>query len=775
MKRHLHRASVRYAVVTAAMILGGAAVALAQNGKIEGRLTSAEGNDGVTGATVTLKGTTFGAKSSKNGDYTLSNVPAGSYTIVVRSLGYQMTERAVQVTSGGTTKADFELAPQAIEFEGVAVTSDRERSYVASITSTASKTTTPLRDIPASIQVVSAPVLRDQGVNTVDQSIGNVSGVVQSSSSNYGFFNNYNIRGLRMRFLRDGIPDGPTTNGYARTLTDVDRVEVLKGPGSAIYGSSEPGGSINLVSKPAYTHPGLSLQQTAGSFGAYRTTIDAGTPIGDNVRTRISAAYGTKEGYRGVKNRTIEVLPSVSYLASSDHVISASVDYRNIEQDADTYGIQFQGTNVLDVPLETRYYTPFGSTEQTILRGAVTDAWRPTDSISVKSSLFLLHRNLHLARNAGGTITATSDTMTGRRLRDQVDSANDIIAQIEPTFHVTTGSISHTILAGAEFQQSKVRSIRTSAGLPNIVNIHNPIVPETTNEGLTYRVENNRDFTTRQYGLFLQDQVTLLENLKVRVGGRFDQFDAEDIHYNDTLGDTTSDPRFSYQAGVVYQPVEQTSFYAGYARGHLSTVNSESGRISEPESSSQIELGNKTMLLDGLLSVNVAVFDVKREHFNITIGTEQMPVGEQRTRGFEFDMAAQPTEGWGVTANYSYNKAEITNNPADTGAIGKWPVGVPKQTAGLWTTYTIKEGMLDGLGFGGGLNFRDAMFLDAHNTRSIPSYVTEDVVIFYRRPMFELQLNITNIGDVAYFRNGVNNGALPGDPRAVQGTFRLNL
>ncbi|MDB5034876.1 MAG: TonB-dependent siderophore receptor [Chlorobi bacterium] len=747
---------------------------LAQSGRIEGRVVDIETQEPVVGASIKLDGTSRGTITSSTGAFTLSNLPSGELILVVKGLGFKGDRRTISGSGSGTTRVTIELVSEPIIGQGVTVSTERSSSYVPRIGSTATKTMTPIRDIPASIVVIPSIVLKDQGAGTLDQSIGNASGITQSSQSNYGFFNNYVVRGLRLRFLRDGVPDGPTTNGYARTLTDVDHVEVLKGPGSAVYGSSEPGGTINLVTKPAPSHPALSVYQSAGSFSAFKTVVDAGAPIATDVLNgRVSFGYQTKAGYRGLENKTLEILPSLTWLPAKDQTLTASFDYRKIDLVADTYGILLRGHSVLDVSTESRYYTPFGTTNQKVIRGALLHTARFSDAFSLRSDVTVLHRDLYLLRNAGGTLVG--DTLSARRLRQQTDNASDIIAQIEPTLKVTTGFMEHLLLGGLEFDRSSIKAVRSTANLPSIVNVEVPVVPETSMDKLTFKGDFDRDITIGQYGAYLQDQVTITNGLKARVGARWDQFVVDDIHNTDTLGASRSDGRLSVQGGIVYQPVEELSLYGGVARGNLSTVSTESNRISEPENSTQIELGGKLALLEGLLNVNATVFDVKREKFNVTIGTELLPVGAQRTRGLELDIAGQPTTSWGFTANYAYYSAQITSNPADTGSVGKQPVGVPASSAGLWTSYRFTDGFLKGLGFGGGVTYRDEFFFDAHNTTTIPSYLTADATIFYRQGLYELQLNANNLTDAVYYRNGVNAGVLPGDPRSLQASVRINL
>jgi iron complex outermembrane receptor protein len=182
--------------------------------------------------------------------------------------------------------------------------------------------------------------------------------------------------------------------------------------------------------------------------------------------------------------------------------------------------------------------------------------------------------------------------------------------------------------------------------------------------------------------------------------------------------------------------------------------------------------------LDDKFNVNVAWFQVTRTDFLVTVGTDTIPVGEQKTEGVDLDISAEPVPGWNLYANYSYQDAELVDVPVTgtTPAVnGNRPTGIPENSASFWSTYELQGGPLKGFGFGGGLTYRDTIFINQANTSEVPDYVTGDLVFFYRHDWLEAQLNITNVGDATYFRNGVNSGALPGDPLAVQGTVKVHF
>lgn len=684
--------------------------------------------------------------------------------------------------------------PEAEKEEGeeeVVATGDRTPTF-----STGSKTNTPLRDIPASIQIVPKELLKDQGAVNLDQGIRNVSGVQQSSTSNYGFANTYSIRGLTQTFLRDGVPDGLTVNGYFRTLTDVERVEVLKGPGSAIYGSLAPGGTINLVSKQPQSTPAYTIDLGVGSFDTYRGAIDLTGPITADKKWlyRFNAAVSTKSGYRGLNQETIEILPTITWKPHEDHTVVFDFDYRHIEVVADTYGIPFVGFKLLNVPPETRYYTPFATNVQDIYRGAISYEWKVNPDLIFRSNLTALYRDLSISRNAsGGLFTGANNNIPADRLlRDQTDQALDLVFQTEVVWKVATGPIKHTLLAGLEYQRHDYNAVRDTLRFAPIANPFNPVLEQSRSNRLSIARAFDINLSADYFGVYLQDQIEFTPKLKARIGGRWDSFGTQRTGFVNTLNGNQSavvstfnqsldsaPSRFSYQAGLVYQPIRELSLYGGVSKSHLGILSTEgipvAAQLDPPESALQFEVGIKGEFLKGRLNAGLALFDNTREDFILVLNNVRQPVGAQKTRGIELDLSAEPVDGWKFFFNYALYDAKLTKLPNTPLLEGNSPTGVPRNSAALWTTYEFKKGTLKGFGFGGGLTYRDDIFQDQANTRVIPGYTTLDLALFYRRENYEFQLNFNNITDTQYFRNGVNTGALPGEPFNVQASVRLKF
>jgi iron complex outermembrane recepter protein len=664
--------------------------------------------------------------------------------------------------------------------EDITITGDRRRTP-----STGSKTDIPLRDIPASVQTIPKEVIKDTGSNTLDAIIRSAPSVQQASQSNYGFANTYSIRGLTQSFLRDGVPDGLAINGYFRTLTDVESIEILKGPGSSLFGSLAPGGTINLISKKPQSIPAYDVNFTAGSFGTYGGNIDFTGALTDDktLLYRFNGAYNTTDGYRGARNTSIEILPKIAWKPNEFNTLNFSFDYRSADVITDSQGIPFRGVAILDVPRDTRYYSPFSQSTQSIYRGAINHEWQVNPDLVVRNNLIVLYRNLVIARNTttGFNTTTNPDgssnyltTLANRGFRDQIDNALDLTYQTEAVLKVLTGEIKHTILAGIEYQYKNYTSVRDTSTFRPPTNILNPVLETSRNQ----RISFVRDFDIRQQanytGIYAQDQIEFSEQLKARFGGRFDIFG---INRTGTVGSdknsySQAPSAFSYQVGLVYQPTREVSLYGGISKNYLAALSTEgvTSVFDPPESALQYELGAKAELFDGRLAVNLAFFDITRENFIITINDVRQPIGAQKTRGIELDFNAKPLDGWNIYGGLSLYDAKLTNLPNTRIFEGNRPVGVPATAASIGTSYEIQSGDFKGLGFGGGLTYRDSIFTTNDNRRSLPAYTTLDLVLFYRQKTFEAQLNFYNVTNTEYFRNGSNGGGLPGTPFTVSAT-----
>ena len=658
---------------------------------------------------------------------------------------------------------------------------------------TGSKTDTALRDLPASVVVVTGENLAEQGVVTMNQALENVSGVQPLMAGGYGFADNYTIRGLSMRFLRDGLPDGTSQNGYARTMFDVDRIEVLKGPGSALYGSGQPGGTVNVVSKAPQFKNSVELFGSVGSFGTYIGGADVTGAIGKDAAARVIIGHEESDGYRDLSRQIDQVKATVLWKIADDKTLTIDLDHRDVKVKPDNYGIIFNAQGKLaNVSREAKYYSPFNYTDQRMDRLAVSHDWRIDSDLSMRTAVVYDKRDLSFLRNGGGNAGNVAGAMTNREARQQYDDDQFLTVQNELIYKLEHGGIKHTILGGIEYSEAKLDTRRTSYMFADITDINNPVVPERSlNDAVSSTLAYDRQLRSDTVSVYVQDQVALSEQFKLRAGFRDDRVNFSD---KGTQGGTyreieSSKSLQSGSLGAVYQPTRDWSFYTGVASGKFINIATEAGALSlEPEKSYQVELGSKATLLDGRLGLNVALFEAKRENYYITLpgATSPTPDGQDKSRGIEFDLTSEPIKGLNLLANMILQEVENTSNTlasntnvevpvVNRSITGNRPAGVAEMAGRVWASYTLQSGEMRGLGFGLGATYKGSSYADALNLYEVPSYTVWDAAIFYRQPKWEVSLNLRNLGDKTYYTNPTFVGALPGAERNALLSFRVKM
>jgi iron complex outermembrane receptor protein len=647
-----------------------------------------------------------------------------------------------------------------------------------------SKTGTKLEDLPSSVQVIPHEVLEQQGATMLRSAITNASGVNEGGADSLGFFDRFQIRGLDARIYSDGLSDGDQLNGIPHSLNGIERVEILEGPGSALFGSGPPGGTINLVHyEPSSTfHTGGSIQ--GGSFATVTGSAYVTGPTGiQGLDFRVDATVERSDGYRDLDSRDYEIRPVLTWQLD-DHVIDFSLDARHIHQTPDSYGlIYLNGSPIKDVSRESKYSTPFAHGDQDIIRPTLSDKWDVTDYLTVTNRFSYMHRSVDILRN-GDSGMVVGDEFTHRQLREQDDTDNTYYYQLEPVWKFDTGSVRHTLLTGFEFQHQDLHTNRATADLPNITDIFSPDIPESSTDDLTFLRDKTHsgaidDLSATYLSLYATDQVDVTDDLKLRGGIRKDWWDTSidpQAFVPDRLGpdgdplepgdtEKRKDAPVSWNIGALYKILPGVSPYVGVSKSYLANFNSENTQngIAEPESALQYEAGIKFSLFDDKVVLNTAAFHVKRKNVAALLGDEPV-FNSQRTEGVEADLDAQVTDQWHLLANVTAQDAELTSDPSSVTAKGNHPQGVPAYIANLWTTYDFSLAGIEGFQIGAGLNYRGKSYGNITNTNSIPSYVIANAEIGYQAENWGASVDVRNITNKRYFIAANGGGALVGEP-----------
>ena len=678
------------------------------------------------------------------------------------------------------------------EIEVIVAGEAEDDDYNFTDASVGTRTDTPTKDVPQSIQVIPQEVIEDQQVNNVTDALRNVPGIVPSDS-NRTLFNNPTIRGFGGGFdfgidvyRRNGLRDGQGASNTGDTA-NIERIEVLKGPSSVLYGQGSPGGIINLVTKQPLSKPFYEVSGEIGNYDFYRGTIDLSGPLDKNKKLlyRLNIAAETSESFIDFYDRDRYLInPVLAWNISDDTKLSLEFEYRSVRSLNDA-GLPAVGT-VLDnpngdIPLD-RY------TGEPDLDNQDTDTYRIGYNFEHKFS-----DNWRI-RNAFDTVLSRSNSLRifngsldpdGRTLsRNYLDNGDgfDVNAYTFDTYTVgkfNTGKIKHELVAGIELSRNEVRRNNTffvPAGAGSI-DLFNPQYGVATLTEPTRLTDNK--ITDDGLGIYLQDQVALSDKFTVVLGGRFDILTNEVEDFNLDTNEFQQNEGFSPRIGIVYKPIEDISLYASYSRSlERSIGESADGSTFDPGRGTQYELGVKGDISDRL-SATLALYDLTRTNV-LTDDPDnpnpqfQIQTGEQNSQGIELSVAGEILPGWNITGGYAYTDAVITED--NTLAEGNRLDNVPENAVSLWTTYRIQQGSVKGLGFGAGLFFVGEREGNLENSFQLPSYTRTDAAIFYERGKFKTALNFRNLFDIDYFEAADDDlEVYPGDPFTVVGNVTVKF
>lgn len=668
--------------------------------------------------------------------------------------------------------------PQGEDEIEVVVTGDPAGGYQAPDATTATKTDTPVRDIPQSIQVVPQQVLEDQQVTGLNEALRNVSGVAQGNQSSRSVFDLFLIRGFTTRSIfRNGLRDDTNITGGSAT-TNIERIEVLKGPSSVLYGRGGPGGTINIVTKQPQSEPSYLIEATGGNYDTYGGSLDFTGPLNDskNLLYRLNASVLHTDNFIDFgRSERYFIAPVLTWLIGQDTTLSFEAEYLDVQQPNDQ-GLPARGTVLPNPNGELPLNRQLGEPE-----------YAPRNRRTLRLGYNFEHRFNQdwLIRNAFGVsfqrideflVFSTSLRPDNRTLNRRVTDVDIFIKDIYSldtniVGNFNTGGIQHKLLVGFDLSREYNRGTTTFKTIAPI-DIFNPVYGARA--GAVTTTFNDQDVTDG-LGIYLQDQISLADNLKFLLGGRFDIVEQRFKDFLDSSSNSTQKSEaFSPRVGIVYQPIEPISLYASYSRSfNPVTGTTVSGNLFQPERGTQYEVGVKADLLGGRLSSTLAFYDLTRT--NVTTPDLDNPgfniqTGEQKSQGIELDVVGEILPGWRVIASYAYTDSRIEKD--NRFEVGNRLNNVPEHSASLWTTYEIQNGTLQGLGFGAGVFYVGEREADLANTFSLPSYLRTDAAVYYKRNNFRASVNVYNLFDIDYFETASGNvNVYPGSPLTVRATL----
>ncbi|MBF2026674.1 MAG: TonB-dependent siderophore receptor [Oscillatoriales cyanobacterium C42_A2020_001] len=664
------------------------------------------------------------------------------------------------------------------------VTGDRRAPFRAPSSGTATGTNIPILETPFSIQVIPQEVLRSQQVTRLEDALQNVSGITSSGDAG-GRRTEITIRGFQAApVLRDGFRRYGSFQAIPE-LANLEQIEVVKGPASILFGEIQPGGVINLVSKQPLAKPFYEAELQLGSRGLVRPRFDISGPLNDDgtLLYRLNGVYQRSENFANFtsEDRRFAIAPTLAFKISDRTDLNLSLEYLDVKRSAN-FGLPVIGRRVVDVSRDFVSSDPSDLISTQYLNTGYNFEHRFSQNWKFRNALRYssYDYNFNIVALPLGFSDATA---TIRRVYASQEGQNENISlQTNVLGEFKTGSIGHTLLFGVDLNRSKDRIFSIGdfiTGIP--LNVFNPIYgvpPKRARNSLPPFGGN--DITTSRLGVYIQDQISLLSNLKLLAGIRYDVVDQtnERIPGLFTLPGETSQnvDAFTPRLGLLYQPLKNVSVYGSYSRSfNPSSATTSTGNVLEPERGEGYEVGVKTEWLNGRLSATIAYFDITKQ--NVAVGDPNFPLfsvasGEQRSRGVEIDIAGELAPGWNIIASYANVNAEVTKD-TDPSLVGNRLFGTPTHSGSLWTTYEIQQGNLRGLGFGAGFSAVGERAGNLANTYEAEGYFVANAAVFYRRNNWRFAINFRNIADAKYIGSTTNSrssGNFFGEPFTVVGS-----
>ena len=687
----------------------------------------------------------------------------------------------------------------------------------------ATRTLEPILDIPRNVQVVPRQLIEDRAIDDPQEAIQNVSAVTREGST-FGEGETFQIRGFQQQdIFKDGFRDGETIvfglNATGPTdVSNLERIEVLKGPAAILFGRGEPGGVVNYITRTPYFGNGFSVDQRFGSYDFYRTSLFANWQlVPDKSAFRLDAAYENSDSFRDfVHGERYFFAPAFLCQIDDKSTLTLRTEYGRDDRTTDRGLPYFNGRVLAGVPYERYLGEPsFAELTNKPFRGLITLDHRWSDwaetVVSVHGRYAESNGSYVTFQNSGGFVSNPTTGLISRAVGvlDITDTGTTV--RVDQTFRgtlyrgaeATSGgdgkgvrdggfpTVRNQLLLSFEYERQTNDSLQVFSALPPI-NAFNPVytgyVPLPFVPGFPSKIPQSDRVAAHSNSVLLLDRISMGDGAYLSFGGRSEWFNAsQSVSYGPTniFPPTNASPdqfTFNPTAGLVIKPSQPVSLYLSYARSTNSFQNllahTQSGEIVAPEKSRAYETGAKTELLKGRLLLTTAVFQIEKTN---VVGTDpndpffSINSGERRSRGFELDLAGEPIPGWRINLDYAYVDARIVDAPKNLN-VGHELHGVPFNSGGSFSTYEFQGGALRGLGLGGGVYFADRVQNTDTNDGHLPGWAQTDLVAYYKLGRYKAQLNVKNLFDRRfYYSMNIPSSVQPATSRTIIGSLSVKF
>lgn len=664
----------------------------------------------------------------------------------------------------GTTAFAQEAAESA-KLDTITVSGQRQQ-YVGTI---------PVKDLPQNIQTLEGDQLKEIGITRLDDALDLVSGVARQNNFG-GLWDSFAVRG----FAGDSnVPSGFLVNGFnagrgfggPRDASNVERIDILKGPTSALFGRGEPGGTVNIITKkPQFTPEGHFTLQ-GGSFSTYRGEADYTSPITDTLAFRINGAYEDGNSYRDtVDVKKYTVTPSFLWKIGSSDSLSYEVERSSQDVPFDR-GVPILNNDFDRLPA-SRYLGEPGdgpikvnsTSHQLQFQHDFTSDWgvlfgagyRDTDLKGYgESPEFAAARQKFF----------TDGRTLARQRRFSDYTSTDTTLRSEVNGQLQTAGLTHHILIGADYDDFKLDQFqnryRPPAWTPtstlaqmNAIDVLNPVYTPAALLPVPNALVYNKLEKDETGGAYLQDQIDITARFKIRLGGRYDKFKQSILNRANSLTARQDVTAFSPQGGVVFEPTPALSLYASYGKGFRPNTGTDFfNNPFAPERTKSYEVGAKYATFDRALSTTVAVFKMDKDNIITADPIHSgfvIAIGTARSKGVELDLDARLPWDMHAVLAYAYIEAESTSSVQDPDfgkvvAVGDPLINVPKNAGSLILSRDFQVAGREA-SLGAGLNYVSERLGETGTPYMLPSYTLVRIMGSYgMTDKFKISADVNNL------------------------------
>ncbi|ADP15923.1 TonB-dependent siderophore receptor family protein 8 [Achromobacter xylosoxidans A8] len=637
--------------------------------------------------------------------------------------------------------------------------------YVAERSLTGTKTNTPITEVPQSISVIGRDELDDRGALSVVEALRYVPGVVTQTNGadtrgQDDWINLRGFSGIGTSLYQDGLRMNTNANGFANQRSEpygLERLEILLGPASVLYGKGDAGGIVNRVSKrPAADSP-REMEVQIGNRDSRQLGIDIGGAVDEQERVLyrvigLGMSADTQDKYSTgdeVSNTRLYLAPSLTWKLGQDTSLTLLTEFLRDRNDGFAFRYAPPGASTRkseSLLVGEPKYTGFDHDQASVgylFEHKLNGAW------TVRQNTRLSDVDVTYRRITSRSLEDDGRTLQ-RRLREFKEDGKQIAIDTQIEGQVKTGSIEHTLLLGLDAEKQNYHS-RAYTGETGPLDIYDPVYGQRVTVSPTPDFDDSRQ-RLRQLGLYVQDQVKLTPNWLITLGGRMDW---TTLKFLDYLADTETeqkDNKFTKRFGINYLTGTGWTPYVSYAESFLPTVGRDANNAPfKPTEGKQYEVGIKFTPDNGSSLYTVALYDLRKTNA-LTVDTAnpdfQTQNGAVRSRGLELEAKANLAPGVDLVATYTYDKVKITKgNGVEQGKV---PTATPKQMASTWLHYRLQESILRGLGIGFGARYVGSTYRDEANASKTPSYTLFDAALQYETGPWRFALNVQNLANKEY-------------------------